>query len=138
MAGVILDSSVVIYAERVKMNESEMLELVRSRSGEQVIALSTVGVTEVAHGIYRADSRVRAERRRTFLHNLIKDLPVFPYTLEIALLAGQIDGEQQAIGNTIPFVDLMIGATALHLSYSILTVNLRHFRQIPNLVVIPF
>ena len=138
MAGVILDSSVVIYAERLRMNESHMLEVVRSRSGEQVIALSAVGVTEVAHGIYRADSQARAERRRTFLHNLIADLPVFPYTLEIALLAGQIDGEQQAIGNTIPFVDLMIGATALHLNYSILTANLRHFRQIPNLVVIPF
>ena len=103
MAGVILDSSVIIHAERVRMSEPHMLNLVRSRSGEQVIALSAVGVTEVAHGIYRADSPARAERRRNFLHSLITDLPIFPYTLEIALLAGQIDGEQQAIGNTIPF-----------------------------------
>ncbi len=66
------------------------------------------------------------------------DINVYDYTETIAWLAGQIDGEQQAMGNTIPFVDLMIGATALHLGYSILTANLRHFRQIPNLVVIPF
>ena len=138
MAGVILDSSVLIHAERVRMTELQLLNLVRSRSGEQVIALSAVGVTEVAHGIHRADSQARADRRRSFLHNLIKYLPVISYTVEIALLTGQLDGEQQAIGNTIPFVDLMIGATALHLGYSILTANLRHFRQIPNLVVIPF
>ena len=54
---------------------------------------------------------------------------------ETALLAGRLDGEQQSRGVTIPFVDLLIGATALELGYSLLTVNLRHFRMIPGLSV---
>ena len=54
------------------------------------------------------------------------------------MLAGKIDGEQQAQGVTIPFADLLIGATALSLGFSLLTANLRHFRLIPGLVVIPF
>lgn len=66
------------------------------------------------------------------------DLTVHPYTRETALLAGKLDGEQQAKGITIPFADLLIGATALSLNFSILTVNLRHFRLIPGLSVIPF
>ena len=49
------------------------------------------------------------------------------------MLAGQIDGEQTAKGVIIPFVDLLIGATALSIDFSILTVNLRHFKLIPGL-----
>src|ERR1700719_1703931 len=36
---------------------------------------------------------------------------------------GKIDGEQQSQGIIIPFGDLLIGATALEVGYSILTVN---------------
>ena len=76
--------------------------------------------------------------RRLFLETLINDLPVFDYTLEIARLAGRIDGEETMKGNIIPFIDLLIGATALHLGYSLMTTNVRHFRLIPGLDVIPF
>ena len=37
---------------------------------------------------------------------------------------------------TVPFVDLLIGATALEVGYSLLTVNARPFRMIPGLSVI--
>ena len=35
----------------------------------------------------------------------------------------------------VPFADLLIGATALSLGYSVLTVNARHFGRIPGLSV---
>ena len=75
-------------------------------------------------------------RRQSFIEELLRDLTVYPYTKETAMLAGKIDGEQQAKGVTVPFGDLLIGATALSLSFSVLTVNLRHFRLIPGLNVI--
>jgi predicted nucleic acid-binding protein len=53
------------------------------------------------------------------------------------MLAGRIDGEQTAAGVVIPFVDLLIGATALSLGFAILTANLRHFKMIPGLNIIP-
>ena len=53
----------------------------------------------------------------------------------IAFLAGRIDGEQQHRGIKIPFQDLLIGATALHLGFTVVTGNPRHFRMIPELVV---
>ncbi len=37
---------------------------------------------------------------------------------------------------TVPFGDLLIGATALSLGFSVLTVNLRHFRFIPDLQIL--
>ena len=57
-------------------------------------------------------------------------------TKETALLAGKIDGELQSRGEVIPFPDLLIGATALSLSYSVLTVDARHFGRIPGLSVV--
>lgn len=136
--GVILDSSITIRAERAKITEVNLLRLVREATGDPIIALSAIGLTEMVHGIYRADLPERSLYRRNFLDQLLRDLPVYEYTIEVAMLAGQIDGEQTAIGNRIPMVDLMIGATALRESFSIMTHNLRHFQMIPNLNVIPF
>jgi predicted nucleic acid-binding protein len=64
------------------------------------------------------------------------DPTVYPYTRETALLAGKLDGEQQSRGIVIPFPDLLIGATALSLRYSVLTVNVRHFERIPGLSLV--
>lgn len=88
------------------------------------------------HGIYRASTQEIRQRRQAYLDELISDLMVYPYTKETGLLAGRLDGEQQAKGITIPFGDLLIGPTALSLNFAVLTVNLRHFRLIPGLSVI--
>jgi predicted nucleic acid-binding protein len=75
-------------------------------------------------------------RREAFISELLADLTVYPYTKETALLAGKIDGERQNHGIVIPFPDLLIGATALGLGYTVLTTNIRHFQQIPGLFVL--
>jgi hypothetical protein len=62
--------------------------------------------------------------------------PHYPVTLEIAKLAGKIEGEQAARGVSISFEDLLIGTTALYLGYSVATLNSRHFRLIPGLSVV--
>jgi predicted nucleic acid-binding protein len=75
-------------------------------------------------------------RRQSFIDELRIALTVYPYTEEAALLAGRIDGEETAKGTIIPTTDLLVGATALSLGYSVLTNNVRHFRMIPCLNVI--
>jgi predicted nucleic acid-binding protein len=70
------------------------------------------------------------------VEELCRDLLVLPVTLEIALLAGRIEGEQPAKGNIIAFEDLVIGATALHLGFDVATLNLKHFQRIPGLNVV--
>ena len=54
----------------------------------------------------------------------------------VVKLAGKIDGEQQSQGVVVPFGDLLIGATALSLGFSVLPANLRHFQKIPGLMVV--
>ena len=133
--GLILDSSVLIAAERRGETVAQFLRQVLSLMGNQEAALFAVALVELAHGIHRANSEEVRTRRETFIHELLADVPVYPFTQQTALLAGRIDAEQKSQGIQIPFPDLLIGATALHLGYAVVTGNPRHFRVIPNLAV---
>ena len=52
--GLILDSSVVIAAERRGDTVERLIERVVNMAGDQDAALSAVGSTELVHGFYRA------------------------------------------------------------------------------------
>jgi tRNA(fMet)-specific endonuclease VapC len=134
--GLILDSSVVIAAERRGDTVEKLIEQAVAVAGDQDAALSSIGLTELVHGIYRAQTPEMRLRRESFIEEMLRDVTVYPYTKETAMLAGKIDGEQQAMGVTVPFGDLLIGATALSLGFSVLTVNLRHFRLVPDLQIL--
>lgn len=113
-----------------------MIGRVVAVAGDQEAALSAVGLTELMHGLYRAKTHAVRLRRQSFLDEVLADLTVYPYTRETALLAGKLDGEQQDKGVVIPFADLLIGATALSLGFSVMTANLRHFQKVPGLSVV--
>jgi predicted nucleic acid-binding protein len=136
--GLVLDSSVAIAAERRGETVAQLLRQIISLAGDQQAVLSAISLRELVHGIYRAQTAAIRTRREAFIRELLDDVEVYPYEKEAALLAGRIDGEQQARGVTIPFSDLLIGATALLHSYSVLTVNIRHFHLIPGLGVMEF
>ncbi len=108
--------------------------LLHAKLGTEV-TVSIVTLVELAHGIARADSRVRQIARECFVNELLSELTVEPITVPIAFRAGTIDGALQAKGFSIPLADLLIGATALELGYAVATHNIRHFQMIPNLVV---
>ena len=133
--GIILDSSIVISAERRGDTVAQLLRNIVSVTDDQEVGLSAVGLTELIHGIYRANSPERRTARELFINELISFVGISPFTKDAALIAGKIDGEQQAKGIVIPFADLLIGATALSLGYSVITINPRDFRRIPGLSV---
>jgi predicted nucleic acid-binding protein len=133
--GLILDSSVVIAAERLGQTAYQMLEAIGLQTDDSEIAVSVVTVLELAHGITRADTPQRRSRRQQFLDDLLLGMPVHPVSVPIALRAGQIDGQMQAAGTRIALADLLIGVTALEFGHSVATANMRHFRMIPNLIV---
>src|ERR1700722_1369145 len=133
--GLILDSSVLITAERLGQNARQMLADISSHAGNTEIGVSVVTLIELAHGAARADTPERKTKRQQLIQELLAALPVHPVTASVALRVGQIDGESQAKGVRLPLADLLIGVTALELGYSVATGNLRHFKQIPGLSV---
>ena len=136
--GLILDSSVLITAERQGQNARQMLAAISSQVGNTEIAISVVTLIELAHGAARADTPQRKAKRQQFIQELLTALPIHPVTVSVALRNGQIDSENQAKGVRLPLSDLLIGVTALELGYSVATGNLRHFQLIPGLSVVQF
>jgi predicted nucleic acid-binding protein len=86
--GLILDSSVAIASERRRETVERLIERVVTATGDQEAALSAIGVTELIHGLYRAQTPVLRLRRQSFLDELLRALTVYPYTKETAMLAG--------------------------------------------------
>jgi len=136
--GVILDSSIVIEAERQRLDVARFLKVVAQRIGESEAAMCAISVAELAHGVHRAETAERRLARRTFLDDLKATLAIYPITADTAELAGKIHAESARQGVVIPFDDLLIGACALERGYAIATRNHRHFQRIPGLKLVPF
>jgi tRNA(fMet)-specific endonuclease VapC len=134
--GLVLDSSVLIAAERERRSISELLDSPSSELSETEFLLSCVSVMELEHGWHRAITPETAAKRRRYLDEVQAILPVEPFTREMALLAAKVDAEMKKLGLIIPTADLLIGITALQLDYAIGTSNIRHFKMIPGLEVV--
>jgi len=75
--GLVLDSSVLVAAERAKLTTPEVLRNIRTAEvGDAPIVISVMTVAELAHGIYRANTPERRERRRQFVDELKTHVPV--------------------------------------------------------------
>ena len=134
--GVILDSSIVVAAERRGHSVPQILEQIRTAHGDVEVGLSVVTIAELVHGAYRARTDADRLRRLAFIEELCRDVPIHPVTLEIARSIGRIEGQQAAKGISLAFEDLAIGVTALELGFEVATLNLRHFQIIPGLKLV--
>ena len=134
--GLVLDSCVLIAAERRARPVSELLaDLERAHGGTKVV-LSSITVLELEHGLYSAHTPELKRKRRDYLESVFAAIPAAPFTKDMARLAAKIDAAAKQAGDVISLADLLIGVTALHLGYALVTLNLRHFQKISGLTVV--
>ena len=69
--GLILDSSVLVAAERQGQNARQMLSVVASKITETDIGISVVTSIELAHGVARANTDERRAGPQQFLDELL-------------------------------------------------------------------
>jgi predicted nucleic acid-binding protein len=134
--GLILDSSILIAAERKGLDDLEILEQLKNLYGETAFGLSVVTIAELMHGAYRAKQEARKQRRLAFVDRLCQEIRIYPITVEIARAVGRIEGQQASLGFTLAFEDLAIGVTALQLGFEIVTQNEKDFKLIPGLRIV--
>jgi tRNA(fMet)-specific endonuclease VapC len=127
--GVILDTSVVIEAER---RESEIDRFVEHREDEN-FGLSVITVAELLHGVHRADSAKRRLKRSAFVEKVIELFPVYVFGISIARIYSELWSNLTSKGIQIGAHDLIIGSTAISLGFSVATYNRRHFEKIEGL-----
>src|ERR1051325_5903401 len=102
LLGLVLDSSILIAAERRKLTPDQAIETIQETIGEIPIVLCSLTVAEIGHGIYRANTPEIRERRRAFLDELKATVPIHPFTEATAEIVARIGGEQAAKGSTQP------------------------------------
>lgn len=73
---IVLDSSLLISAERRRRTPADIIEDVAKFAGEVPIVLSALTIAAIGHGIYRANSPEVRARRRAFLDELKATIPV--------------------------------------------------------------
>lgn len=134
--GLLIDSTVLISAERHHQSPEELLESLVDQWGDQELAISVMSAGELFHGCWRADTASRRARREDFVAAVLAVVPVIPVTLAVARVFGELDAKAGAGGRRLPASDLWIASTALCRGDDVVTGNLRHFREVPGLVVL--
>jgi tRNA(fMet)-specific endonuclease VapC len=104
--GTLIDSSVLIAAERGNLNFDE----ISSRYAEDDMAISAVTASELLHGLYRAKTAAQRYRRQSFVEGLLAQLPVIAFDLIVARVHASLWADLARRGIAVGERDFMIGA----------------------------
>jgi predicted nucleic acid-binding protein len=92
----------VIAGERKGQSAADLLAELRIILGPEALALSTVSMVELEHGVWRAGDAAQMAKRRRFFDDLFAAVPSHPLTFDIARQAARIDAESNREGRVIP------------------------------------
>jgi tRNA(fMet)-specific endonuclease VapC len=132
--GLIFDSSVLIYLER---NLQDVEKIIAGKE-EEPYGISVITVSELLHGVHRADSEKRRLEREAFVERVIELFPAYPFDLNVARIYARIWANLVRRGIAIGAHDLMIGASCISLGFSVVTSDVRDFERIPGLKIEKF
>lgn len=132
--GVIFDTSVLIAIER---GSFQIEKLVEGREGEK-FGISVITVSELLHGVYRADSEKRRLKREAFVEKIIETFPIYTFDLSAARIYARVWATLAKKGISIGAHDLIIAATAVSLGFSVVTSDMRDYSKIKGLKVEKF
>ena len=129
--GVIFDTSVLIAIER---GSFQIEKLVEGREGEK-FGISVITVSELLHGVYRADSEKRRLKREAFVEKIIETFPIYTFDLSAARIYARVWATLAKKGISIGAHDLIIASTAVSLGFSVVTSDMRDYSKIKGLKV---
>ena len=126
--GILIDTDLLIDLERGDTSVESLL-------GEEDRAISVITVSELLHGVLRAQGAVRT-RRQAFVEHLLAGLQAIPVSEPIARIHAEIWSGLATRGESPGAHDLWIAATAIAHGLGLATRNGSHFQRIPGLRVI--
>lgn len=129
--GVIFDTSVLIALER---NPSPLEQLIRER-GDEPFGISIITVSELRHGVHRADSEKRQLKRESYVEKVIELFPSYVFDLSAARIYARIWAHLAKKGVSIGAHDLIIASTCISLGFSVITADIRDFSKIDGLTI---
>ena len=125
---VLIDTSVLIAWER----EGRPTDI----PPETEVAISAITVSELLHGVHRANTAQRRHRRQLWVESIVSSLAIVSIDLAVARIHSRVWADLKAAGALIGAHDLLIGATALAHNMTLATRNEGEFGRIDGLDVI--
>ena len=132
--GIIFDTSVLIAIERGTGNIDE---LIAGREDEP-FGISVITVSELLHGVHRADSEKRQLKREAYVEKIIENFSVYPFDLSAARIYARVWAKLAKSGISIGAHDLIIASTAISLGFSVITSDFRDYEKIKGLTIEKF
>jgi len=129
--GIIFDTSILISLERKILNIEDLF----SGREDEPFGISVITVSELLHGVHRADSQKRRLKREAFVEKIIETFPIYPFDLGASRIYARLWASLAKKGITIGAHDLMIASTAISLGFSVLTSDARDYKKIEGLTV---
>jgi len=132
--GVIFDTSVLIALER---GAHGIEKLIAGRENEP-FGISVVTVSELLHGVHRADTEKRRLTRGAFVEKIIQTFPFYSFDLSAARIYAKLWANLAKKGLAIGAHDLMIASTAISLGFSVVTADVRDFGKVKEVSIEKF
>lgn len=129
--GLLIDSNILIALERAGGAIFDLLE----ELGDEPPAIAAITASELLHGLHRANSAMRREKRERFVETMLEVVAVMPFDLATARIHSRLWADLKAQGQVIGAHDLLIAATALQHDLTLFTHNEGEFRRVEGLRV---
>jgi len=111
------------------------IEKVINGREEEPFGISVITVSELLHGVHRADSEKRRLKREAYVEKVIELFPIYPFDLGAARIYARIWAQLAKKGVVIGSHDLMIASTCISLGFSVITSDIRDYGKIEGLTI---
>ena len=122
--GIVLDTSFLIDLER---RAGEL-------PGAEPTAIAAITVSELLHGVLRADRRHRAARQAR-VEAILGAVDVVPFDERVARVHAEVWADLVKAGASLGAHDLQVVATAISLGWPVATLDRRAFARVPGLAL---
>jgi predicted nucleic acid-binding protein len=130
MRGVLLDTCVISELVKVRPKPG-LLAWLKLQSNDRLF-LSVMSLGEIEKGIAKCPDEKRREQLVIWLENDLTrrfQQRILPVSLQIASVWGQMTGDSERLGRSLPVVDALIAATAKVADLTVATRNTRDFER---------
>ncbi len=119
----------------ILFDTSYLIDLERHASalpGGEEAAIAAITLSELVHGVLRADAAHRAARQAR-VEAILGSVEIVPFDDRIARVHAGLWADLERSGRPLGAHDLQIAATALSLGWPLATLDDRAFRGVPGL-----
>ena len=125
-----LDTNICIYL--IKQKPEKVLRRFKDHSMGD-IGISSITLAELRFGVEKSQ---QIQNNRQALEEFILPLEIADFDEKAAVIYGAVRAALEKAGTPVGSMDMLIGAHALSLDLTLVTNNVREFKQIKNLNVV--